>query len=88
MRDEVLQALVGTGVAQPTVHRLHRLPFAVVQQSLDVAAGVLTVRPPTETPDEAIQKGPKPFQQRTRRWIGHASEDKKFGRSVQVKITK
>jgi hypothetical protein len=70
------------------MHRLHRLSLAVVQQPLDVAAGVPTMRSSTETPDEAIEKGPKPFQQRTRRWIGHASEDKKFGQSVQGKITK
>jgi len=88
MRDEVLQALVGTGIAQPPMHGLHRLSLAVVQQSLDVAARVSTVRSPTETANEAIEKGPKPFRQRTRRWIGHASEDMKFGRFVQVKITK
>jgi hypothetical protein len=28
------------------------------------------------------------FQQRPRCWIGHASEHRKFGRSVQVNLTK
>jgi hypothetical protein len=46
------------------------------------------VRSPTKTAVEAIEKVFKPFQQRTRRWIGHASEDKKFDRSVQGKMTK
>jgi hypothetical protein len=88
MGDEVLQPLVRAGIAQATVHRLHRLPFAVVQQPLQIATGVLAMGLPTETADEPIQKGPQPFQQRSRRWIGHASEDTEFGRSVQVKITK
>jgi hypothetical protein len=76
MGNEVLQALVGAGVAQPPMHRLHRLSLADVQQPLDVAAGVPAVRSPTETADEAIEKAPEPFQQRTRYWAGHASEDK------------
>jgi hypothetical protein len=40
MRDEVLQALIRAGIAQPAMHRLHRFPAAVVQQPLQVPTGI------------------------------------------------
>ena len=49
VRDEVLQALIRAGIAQPAVHRLHRLPLAVVEQPLQVPTGVGAVRAATET---------------------------------------
>jgi hypothetical protein len=88
MGNEVLQSLVGAGIAEPPMHRLHRFPLAVVEQALHVPTGVRPVCSATETASELIQEGAKPLQQRTRRWIGHASEHKKFRRSVQVKLTK
>lgn len=86
--DEMLQTLIRPGVAQPPVHRLHRFPLAVVEQPLNVPTGVGSVRSATETAGELIEERAQPFQQRTRRRIGHASEDKKSAGFVQVKVTK
>ena len=88
MRDEVLQALIGTGIAQPSVHRLHRLPLAVVEQPLQIPTGVGPVRPATETAGELIEKRPEPRQQRARPGLGHASEGTESAAFVQVKLTK
>lgn len=81
----MLQALIGARVAEPSVHRF---PLAIVQQTLLFTTGVGSVRSATETSGKLIEKGAEPFQQRTRRRIRHASEDKKSGRSVQEKLTK
>jgi hypothetical protein len=88
MRDEVLQALIRAGIAQPTVHRLHRFPGAVVQQALKVPAGIRAVRVPAKTPGELIEKRPKARQQRARPGLGHASEGTESAAFVQVKLTK
>ena len=64
MRDEMLQPLIGRCVApgQPGVHWLHRFPFAVVQQPLDVPAGALALGAATEAAREAIEKLAQSFE--------------------------
>ena len=84
----MLQALRGTGIAEPSVHRLHRLPLAVVEQSLQVPAGVGAVPLATETPGELIEKRPQARQQRARPGIRHTSEGTESAVFVQVKLTK
>jgi hypothetical protein len=66
MRDEMLQPLIGRGVApgQPGLHRLHRFPFAVVQEALDVPAGTVALRAATEASREAIEKLAQSFEHR------------------------
>jgi len=67
MRDEMLEPLIGGRIArgQPRVHRLHRFPFAVVQEALDVPAGARLLRPAAETPGEAIEKLAEPCEEGT-----------------------
>ena len=62
MRDEMLQPLIGGRITggQPRVHRLHRFPFAVVEEPLNVPAGTVTLRPAAEAPGEAIEKLAEP----------------------------
>ena len=87
-RNAQLQALTRTGVAQPPVHRLHRLSLAVVQQSLQVPAGVGAVRTATETAGELIEKRAEPRQDGARPGFGHASEGTESAAFVQLKLTK
>ena len=73
MRDEVLQPLVVARIAQPPMHRLHGLPFAVVEQSLHVPTRVRAMRSPTKAAGELIEKRPEPLhrlrvKQRLRAW--------------------
>lgn len=88
MRDEVLQALIRAGIAQPAMHRLHRFSAAVVQQALQVPTGVGAVRSATEAGGELIEKRPEPRQQRARPGLRHASEGTESAVFVQVKLTK
>src|ERR1700726_29520 len=52
MRDEMLESLIGGRIArrQPCLHRLHRFPFAVVEEALDVPAGAVPLRPAPKPP--------------------------------------
>jgi hypothetical protein len=88
MGDEVLQPLIRAGVAEPTMHRLHRFPVAVVQQSPQIPTGVGAVRAATEAGRELIEKRPEPRQQRARPSLRHASEGTESAVFVQVKLTK
>ena len=64
VRDEVLQRLILAGIAQPAVHRLHRLPLAVVEQPVEILARRLALRPATEARTEAIEELAQASQQR------------------------
>lgn len=88
MGDEVLQSLVVPGIAQPAMHRLHRLALAVVEQPAHIPTRIRALRASSKAAGELIEKRAEPFQQRARRWIGHASEHRKFRRSVQENLTK
>jgi hypothetical protein len=88
MGDEVLKSLIRTGVAQPTVHRLHRLPIAVVQQALKVPAGVGSMSAAAKTVRELIEKRAEPRQHGARPGLRHASESTESAAFVQVKLTK
>jgi hypothetical protein len=88
VRDEMLQPLIRPRIAEPSMHRLHRLALAVVQQTLPVAAGVRPVRATTEAADEVIEKRAESRQQCARPGIGHASEGTESAGKVQVKLTK
>ena len=88
MGNEVLQALIGPRIAQPTVHRLHRLPVAVAEKPLQVPTGVGPVCSPTEARRELIEKLPEPHQHRARPGVRHASEGTESAVFVQVKLTK
>ena len=48
------------------MHRLHRLPLAVVEQPVDVLAGRLALRLATEARTEAVQELAQAPQQRAR----------------------
>jgi len=63
MRDEVLQRLVVARIAQAPVHRLHRLPLAVVEEPVDVLRRGLTLRLPAETRAEPVEEQAQSSQQ-------------------------
>jgi hypothetical protein len=63
MRNEVLERLIVARIAQTPVHRLHRLPLAVVEQPVDVLRGDLTLRLPAEARAEPIEKQAQSPQQ-------------------------
>src|ERR1022692_2358102 len=85
MRDEVLQSLIGARIAQPAVHRLHRLALAVVEQAVEIPAPGLPLRPPAETRAETVHELPQPSEQRPRRVrCRHARQRTDFRGSVQA----
>src|SRR5262245_20765692 len=63
--DEVLQRLIADGITQPAMHGLHRLAFAVVEQTFEVLRGGGPLWPPTETAAEAVNERAEPVQQRS-----------------------
>jgi hypothetical protein len=48
--------LILPGIAQPAVHRLHRLPLAVVEQPVEILAGRLALGPSAEAAAEAVEE--------------------------------
>jgi hypothetical protein len=54
------------------VHRLHRLPLAVVEQPVKVLRGRVSLRLPTETRTELIEELAQSSQQRARGAGRHA----------------
>ena len=63
MRDEVLQRLVVARITQASVHRLHRLPLAVVEQPVDVLRRGLALRLAAEARAEPVEEQAQSPQQ-------------------------
>jgi hypothetical protein len=55
--------LILTGIAQPSMHGLHRLPLAVIEQPVEILTGGLALRLAAEAGTEPIQKLPQASQQ-------------------------
>ena len=72
MRDEVLQRLILARIAQPAMHRLHRLPLAVVEQPVEILTGGVALRLAAEARTEPIQELAQASQQRPRGPRRHA----------------
>jgi hypothetical protein len=67
----MLQGLILAGLAQPAVHRLHRLPLTVVEQAVEILAGGVSLWAPTETRAEAVEELAQAAQQCPRGPCGH-----------------
>jgi hypothetical protein len=72
MRDEMLEGLILTGIAQPPMHRLHGLAFAIVEQTVDVLTRRVSLQLSAETRAEAIQILTQAPQERPCEPGGHA----------------
>src|SRR5262249_15866659 len=82
--DEVLEGLVAGGVAQASMHRLHGLPLAVVEQPVEILARRLALGPTRETVGKPVGKLTQPPQQRAGPRLGHRRNGTKLSTSVQV----
>ncbi len=71
--DEMLERLIGAGVAEARPHRLHRLARAVAQQPGHVATQRAALTLTTEAVLEPLQPGQQPAQPRGRGVIQHRS---------------
>ena len=69
--DEVLERLVGAGIAEPRPHRLHRFARAVAQQAPHVPTQRAALTLTTEAIFEALQPRQQPTQPRGRGVIQH-----------------
>jgi hypothetical protein len=66
MRDEVRHRLILARIAQPSMHRLHGLPLAVVEQAVEILTGGVPLRLSAEARAEAVQVLAESSQQRAR----------------------
>jgi hypothetical protein len=62
----VLERLILAGITQSPVHRLHGLPLAVVEQSVEILTGGLALRLAAEAGAEPIEELAQSSQQRPR----------------------
>ena len=64
MRDEALQGLITTRVAQPAMHRLHGLALAVVEERVEILARRFPLGTPAETRAEPVHELAQPSEER------------------------
>jgi hypothetical protein len=83
VRDEVLQRLILPGIAQPAMHRLHRLPLAVAEQAVEILTGRLTLRAPAEAGAEAVEELAQPSQECPRGPRRHARSVRDLAREYK-----
>ena len=81
----MLQGLIAARVAEASMHRLHGLPLAVVEQRVEVLTGRRTLGLPTEAVGEAIGKLSEPLQERSSRPLRHTLKSTKLSTLVQVR---
>ena len=87
MRDEVLQRLILARIAQPAMHRLHGLALAVVEQAVEILAGRVPLRLPTEARAESIQELAQAPQQRPCGPRRHAGSVRDSARQYKCDLT-
>jgi hypothetical protein len=87
MRDEVLQRLVRPRVAQPAMHRLHRLAGAVVDETRQIATRRIPLDVPAEAGRKLIGKPAEALQHRTGVGLRHACHRREVASVVQVRNT-
>jgi hypothetical protein len=71
MRDEMLEGLIGAGIAQARPHGFHRLAPTVAQQAADIASQRTALTLPTEVFLEQLQPDQQSLQPRGRGAIQH-----------------
>jgi hypothetical protein len=71
VRDEVVQGLIGAGLAEPRPHRFDRFAATVAQQALDIAAQRAALRAMAEAIFEQLQPREQSTQPRGRGVIEH-----------------
>ena len=84
MGDEVVERLVARRVAQPSVHRLHGLALAVIEEPVQVLAGGRPLRLSRETATERVHELAESSQQRACGIGGHAPDGTESRPSVQA----
>ena len=82
--DELLQGLIADRVAEPSMHRLHGLALAVVEESFEVLTGRRALWVATEAARKPIGECAEPSQERASRPIRHALKRIELSRFVQV----
>jgi hypothetical protein len=85
MGDEVLQRLVVDRVAQASMHRLHRLPFAVVEEAFEVLTGGMALDTPAEAIRELVGELAEAIEQRSRAARIHARNRREFAPESTVR---
>ena len=85
MRDEVLEGLIRAGITESAMHRLHRLPFAVVEQAVEIPTDRLALRLATETGAEPVRVAAHAAKQGACGVRGHARDGTESRRAVQAK---
>src|SRR5207248_10361866 len=71
MREEMLEGLIGAGVAEARPHGFHRLATTVAQQAGHLPTQRTTLAPPTEVAFEQLQPDQQSLQPRGRGVIQH-----------------
>ncbi len=68
------------------MHRLHRLPLAVVEQAVEILTGGLPLRLAAEARTEAVQELPQTLQQRAGRPSRHGPQRSGPAKKVQYHL--
>ena len=85
VRDELLQGLIADRVAEPSMHRLHGRPLAVVEEPFEVLTGRRALRVATEAARKAIGECAELPQERSSRPLCHALKRIELSTFVQVR---
>jgi hypothetical protein len=81
----MLQGLVADRIAEPSMHRLHGLPLAVVEERGDILARGLALRTAREVASELVGELAKPSQERPSRDLRHAQKRARHSSFAQVR---